>query len=399
MDSRFSSAGGSASDTAVYTDINRLGQLKLGGDSEENIHKVAKEFESLFLNEMIKSMRSANEAFGEGNFMNSNATKMYQDMYDKQLSVTLAGSNNGIGLAEVLERQMRQMKKPSERPNPFAQTETATSATSSKSMRRSETALHTTTAAKAAPAEESAHSDAALLNRRRLSLSGTFSPAAQQTVASGSDTAGSSVSAASLSTVRSSVKSYAAPVDRRLTVTDGNETATQRTAFNSAQEFIETMLPMAEKAAAQLGVDASYLVAQAALETGWGKSIIKQADGSSSYNLFGIKTHNRWSGESAQVTTTEYRNGKSVKEGASFRAYDSFAESFNDYVSFLQNNGRYEKALESTANPDQFTRELQKAGYATDPQYARKVSQIARKVDAYQAVEILAAAVTGNPRT
>ncbi|MNF68374.1 Peptidoglycan hydrolase FlgJ [compost metagenome] len=127
-------------------------------------------------------------------------------------------------------------------------------------------------------------------------------------------------------------------------------------------------------------------MAQAALETGWGKSIIRQQDGSSSHNLFGIKSHNSWDGESARVLTTEYKGGKAVKEAASFRAYDSYAHSFEDFVSFLQSNGRYEKALDATQNPEQFARELQKAGYATDPQYARKVSQIARQMSTYQTI-------------
>ena len=169
-----------------------------------------------------------------------------------------------------------------------------------------------------------------------------------------------------------------------------------KTVFTSAEEFIATMLPMAEKAADKLGVDARYLVAQAALETGWGKSIIKQSDGSTSHNLFGIKTHNSWSGESARVMTTEYKAGKAVRESASFRAYDSYQQSFEDFVNFLQSHGRYQKAQSSTENPEQFARELQKAGYATDPNYARKISQIARKMQTYQAT---AAADSATTRT
>ncbi|PZR41024.1 MAG: flagellar assembly peptidoglycan hydrolase FlgJ, partial [Ectopseudomonas oleovorans] len=147
-------------------------------------------------------------------------------------------------------------------------------------------------------------------------------------------------------------------------------------------------------AAEKIGVDPRYLVAQAALETGWGKSIIRTRDGESSHNLFGIKTHNSWDGESARVLTTEYKGGKAVKEAASFRAYDSYAQSFDDYVSFLQNNGRYEKALSSTENPERFVKELQQAGYATDPNYARKISQIARKMQTYQTIAAADGATT-----
>src|SRR5690554_2543226 len=139
------------------------------------------------------------------------------------------------------------------------------------------------------------------------------------------------------------------------------------------------MLPMAEKAAARLGVDPHYLVAQAALETGWGKLIIRGRDGSSSHNLFGIKTHGQWQGGSANVLTSEYRDGVRQQQRATFRSYESYEQSFDDYVDFLQSNGRYQQALARTGNADAFFRELQQAGYATDPRYASKVSQIARK--------------------
>jgi len=145
---------------------------------------------------------------------------------------------------------------------------------------------------------------------------------------------------------------------------------------------------MAEKAAKRLGVEPRFLVAQAALETGWGKSIIKQKDGTNSHNLFGIKATG-WDGASAKVTTTEYVNGKATKEVAGFRAYDSFEHSFNDYVRLLENNDRYKPALQvasASGNSERFVNELQRAGYATDPQYARKINQIARKVQTYQTI-------------
>ncbi|SHL71192.1 flagellar assembly peptidoglycan hydrolase FlgJ [Phytopseudomonas punonensis] len=397
MDTRLSAAGTSTVDSGAYTDLNRLNQFKVGGDNEENIRKVAKEFESLFLNEMLKTMRSANEVFGEGNFMNSNEAKTYQDMYDQQLSVTMAGNKNGIGLADVMARQMSKMKNVSERPNPFAQVDAPVPAAPSKPLARGEAAADVAPARveKIAAAVDPERNDMTLINQRRLSLPGKLAQGIQAGIVPGAE-------AATATTVANTpageavgkplakgdwlpAKAYAAPAERSLNI-NGSEEIASRTSFKSAKEFMETMLPMAEKAAAKLGVDPTYLVAQAALETGWGKSIIKQGDGSSSHNLFGIKTHNTWSGDSARVMTTEYQSGNPVKEAASFRSYESFAHSFDDYVSFLQSNGRYEKALSSTANPEQFARELQKAGYATDPQYARKVSQIARKLSTYQMI-------------
>ncbi|KIQ02580.1 MULTISPECIES: flagellar assembly peptidoglycan hydrolase FlgJ [Pseudomonas] len=395
MDTRLAAAGTTTLDTGAYTDLNRLNQFKVGGDNEENIRKVAKEFESLFLNEMLKTMRSANEVFGEGNFMNSNEAKTYQDMYDQQLSVTMAGNKNGIGLADVMARQMSKMRSVSDRPNPFAQVDAPVPAAPSKPLARTEQTAAPMQVEKAQGSAEGERNDMALLNQRRLSLPGKLAQRIQAGIVPGAEAASASTAAGTPAGDAVGkplakgdwlpAKAYAAPAERSLNI-NGSEEIASRTTFKSAKEFMETMLPMAEKAAAKLGVDPRYLVAQAALETGWGKSIIKQGDGSSSHNLFGIKTHNSWGGDSARVMTTEYENGKPVKEAASFRAYESYAHSFEDYVSFLQSNGRYEKALSSTANPEQFARELQKAGYATDPQYAKKVSQIARKLSTYQMI-------------
>jgi flagellar protein FlgJ len=373
MDSRLAAG----LDNGAYTDLNRLNQFKVGGDTEGNIKKVAQEFESLFLNEMMKSMRKANEVFGEDNFMNSNESKTYQDMHDQQLAVTLSKNNGGIGLASVLERQLSQMKSGPKRVNPFAQVESPNATARAGAFK---------------PAGEggAARDDSALLNQRRLSLPSKLTdrllagivPATEAQPLAGSDWVPAQASAVAdgkplglNDSAAVSGRSVAQP-----------PLAKGKSAFASAAEFVQTMLPLAEEAAQKIGVDARYLVAQAALETGWGKSIIRQADGSSSHNLFGIKAHGGWQGESARVLTTEYKGGEAVKEAASFRAYDSYRQSFNDYVSFLQGNGRYQEALAVTDKPESFVRELQQAGYATDPQYARKISQIARQMQTYQAV-------------
>ncbi|MDR7022872.1 flagellar assembly peptidoglycan hydrolase FlgJ [Pseudomonas peli] len=380
MDSRLSAGllgGTSTVDSGAYNDLNRLNQFKVGGDSEKNIKKVAQEFESLFLNEMLKAMRSANEVFGEGNFMNSSESKTYQDMHDQQLSVTLSNHQNGIGLADVLVRQMSKIKDASSRPNPFAQVDEPVPSAPSKPLAK----------------VDGARDDTSLINQRRLSLPGKLTDRLLAGIVP-SATAAEGQPLAQNDWIPA--KAFAAPADTALGL-NGTDAITGRriaqpplapgkAAFGSKDEFIAAMLPMAEKAAEKIGVDPRYLVAQAALETGWGKSIIRQQDGTSSHNLFGIKTHNTWEGDSARVLTTEFKGGKAVKEAASFRAYDSFEHSFNDFVSFLQGNGRYEKALASTDKPEQFARELQKAGYATDPQYARKIAQIARQMQTYQTV-------------
>lgn len=376
-------------DNGTFTDLNRLNQFKVGGDSQSNIKKVAQEFESVFVNEMMKAMRKASDVFGDDNFLNSNESKTYRDMYDQQLSVTLSKSGNGIGLANVLERQLSKMKGGSHRPSPFPNVSSVEGDGE-------------TTRSGAFKAVDPQRDDSKLLAQRRLSLPSRASSALQAGLAASGGSEGQALAGADWANSITRQTSKVAPL-----VSLGNESAATRRAveasssagksvFASAADFIETMLPMAEEAARKIGVDARYLVAQAALETGWGKSIIRQADGSSSHNLFGIKAHRGWDGDSAKVMTTEFQGGKAVKEAASFRTYDSFAQSFNDYVSFLQGNGRYEEALASTDNPEQFVRELQEAGYATDPQYARKISQIARKMQTYQTI---ASADTGITRS
>ncbi len=146
--------------------------------------------------------------------------------------------------------------------------------------------------------------------------------------------------------------------------------------FESPHDFVNRLLPLAAPAAARLGVDPEALIAQSALETGWGEKVIRHRDGSSSHNLFGIKADSRWSGDRVAVSTLEYRDGVARQERASFRAYASFEESFNDYVQFLHDNPRYAEALDASHDNETFMQQLQQAGYATDPLYAEKVGQV-----------------------
>jgi len=373
MDNRLAS-GRRGLDSGSYTDLNRLSQLKVGKDrdGEENVRKVAQEFESLFLNEMLKSMRSANEVLAKDNPLNSQASKQYQEMYDQQLSVSLSKEGGGIGLADVLVRQLNKQTESVARSNPFAQ------------VARTEGAAWPS---KPAAAAESTRDDSRLLNQRRLALPGRASERQLANVSATDPARSADASQPLVNLDWQPATAFAAPQDKPLTV-NGVEIDTakaSKTRFGSPEEFIATMMPMAEKAARRLGVEPRYLVAQAALETGWGKSMIRQKDGSNSHNLFGIKATN-WSGESAMARTTEYVNGRAVKQVEGFRAYASFEQSFDDFVSLLQNSDRYQSAVNAGGDSERFVRELQKAGYATDPQYARKVSQIARRMEAYQTV-------------
>ncbi|WP_127476403.1 flagellar assembly peptidoglycan hydrolase FlgJ [Sulfurivermis fontis] len=282
---------------AVYTDFQGLTALKAEAreQSPEVLKAVAKQFEALFLQMMLKSMREASE--GDPLFDGEQA-ELYRDMYDKQLSLDMA--EKGIGLADVLVRQL-QMRAP----------DTAAAGAMAMPQRQGST----------------------------FTRIETQSPQVAPSVGKAAPVSMDEVSA-------------------------------------SPEAFIRRLWPLAEKAAAKIGASPEALLAQAALETGWGKAIIRHPDGSSSHNLFNIKADRRWDGESVAKSTLEYRDGVAAKEVARFRAYDSFEASFDDYVNFLQSNPRYAEALRRTDDPKQFVRALQDAGYATDPAYARKIGNI-----------------------
>ena len=391
-------------DSGAYTDLNRLNSLKTGDvNSDANLKKVAQEFESLFVSQMLKAMRSANEVLAKDNPMNTAATRQYQDMYDQQLSVTLSGRGNGIGLQDVLMRQLsktRNMHTAATADAAKGDASAAANGLAASVQQRPLWATRSASSDKSAVVAEG-RNDMAALNSRRLALpskltdrllagivpSGAteLAPLARNNVASkstgnGDWTMDPNLAPSTPQYVRSMAQPPLAPAKR---------------AFGNSDEFMATMLPLAKDAAARIGVDPAILVAQAALETGWGKSIMRQQDGSSSHNLFGIKATGSWNGAQARAITSEFRDGKMVKETADFRSYDSFADSFHDLVSLLQNNNRYKEVVNSADNPEQFVKELQKAGYATDPDYASKISQIAKQMKSYQNY----AAATGSSTT
>ena len=156
--------------------------------------------------------------------------------------------------------------------------------------------------------------------------------------------------------------------------TSGPVTTTPAPAGRDA--FVQHLSGTAERVAQESGIPAAFMLGQAGHETGWGKSAIKKADGSDSFNLFGIKATKGWTGKVAEVTTTEYIDGKPRKVTAKFRAYDSYEESFRDYARLIKESPRYEKAesVAKTGSAVAYAAALQKAGYATDPEYARKLS-------------------------
>lgn len=430
----------SNSDSGSYSDLNRLNQLKVGDkNSDGNMRKVAQEFESLFIGEMLKSMRSATDTLGQDNPLNTPAAKQYQEMSDQQLAVSMSREGGGIGLADVLLRQMQKNK-------PMAPGEAAAASAAKQEEARAKAAAVATPIAAGTTAingplsrvngerplwasrsgrvsnsaDVSHSNDMAMINKRRLALppkladrllAGLVPSATPAATPAPNNLLPRATTAAAAPTA---VATGAGPLyngDWLARAEDAKAAGGQmqvygramaqiplapaKKAFSSADEFVNTMLPMAKEAADRIGVDPRYLVAQAALETGWGKSVMRAQDGSSSHNLFGIKASSNWKGDSARAITSEFRDGQMVKETAQFRSYASYKDSFHDLVTLLQSNNRYQDVLKSADNPEQFVRELQKAGYATDPNYATKISQIAKQMNSFQ--NYAAAGVSTTP--
>lgn len=399
----------SSADSGAYSDLNRLNQLKVGDgkNSEGNMRKVAQEFESLFLNEMLKSMRSATDAVGEDNPLNTSAAKQYQEMYDQQLAVSMSREGGGIGLADVLMRQM-QKNKPVD-----AQAATLQGPATAETVKKVDVPTEIAAGTQAegplgrsngqrplwayrvaepkAGAVASHSNDMELMNQRRIALPSKLTDRLLAGIVPSTQVEARVAplrnSAADDNVINSSARSVAVPSGKMQVYGRAiaqPPLAPAKKAFSSQDEFVATMLPMAKAAAARIGIDPKYLVAQAALETGWGKSVMRAEDGSSSHNLFGIKAGQSWQGGQARAITSEFRDGAMVKETAQFRSYSSYQDSFHDLVTLLQSNDRYKEVVKSADNPEQFVRELQKAGYATDPAYASKISQIAKNMNSYQ---------------
>ena len=325
----------------AYTEMHDLAKLRLQSKHNQTdaMRDVAKQFESLFLKMMLKSMREA--SFGNPLFDDSK-TELYRDMADNQLALNLA-NGKGIGLADSL---MKQLSRYTNHSNETADTKSSVDLVSQIS--------------KVPQVPQTADTASIDAEKKLNSFQGALSLVTLKQAIPGSEQ-----------------QIFTSVMDQnKVAVLKGK---TMPVSFTTPEHFVRNMLPMAEKAAAELGVSPQVLIAQAALETGWGKAVNKFKDGSSSYNLFNIKADQRWSGETVSKSTLEYQAGTAKREIANFRAYDNYADSFNDYVQFLKSNPRYQQALASSAKSEEFVSELQQAGYATDPDYANKILDILKR--------------------
>ena len=254
-------------------DVQSLGTLKLEANRKDPaaIAQAAKEFESLFMRELIKSMRQATMRSG---LLDSQAGDMGADLLDQQLAQSMSGRPGG--LSEIIARQLSKQVQSAEKP----------------------------------------------------------------------------------------LAAYTPTQDLGV-----------KTVVPKAADFVSQHQQAAAKVSQASGIPAPFMLGQAGLESGWGKHEIRHKDGSSSFNLFGIKAGADWKGKVAEVMTTEYIQNQAVKVVARFRAYDSYADSFKDYAKLITGSSRYAKAAVNTHSPQAYAAHLQQAGYATDPQYAQKLSR------------------------
>lgn len=377
--------------TRFFADTSQLQQLKskTHRDSPEALREVSRQFEALFLQMILKNMREANNVL-RSDLLNTNQTDFYDEMYHQQLAKTLSESEH-LGLAKVL---MNQMSTDKNKETPVATSDVSNDQASlavrflqhHNTLGKVEHAMQSTDGL---PLKMAAPIPIKVDAAKIYALDGYQRPSFQAADNQQQAIKHNNTQRADLAPMNQMVndklhvieaqRHLAKSLDTRIDSADAARSyqAASRKAkrFTSASEFAKVMLPYAQEIGQKIGIDPKVLVAQAALETGWGRSIIQGRDGTNSHNLFGIKAH-RWRGDTVTVTTHEYRSGVRRKERAAFRSYDSYKESFNDYVSFLHRNPRYGRALQHVSDPVRFTRELQRAGYATDPAYSRKILKL-----------------------
>ncbi|MFZ6693521.1 flagellar assembly peptidoglycan hydrolase FlgJ [Undibacterium sp. SXout20W] len=288
------------SDKSLAIDSRSLGNLKASAkdNSPESIKAAAKQFEALFMNMMLKSMRQAG---GQNGPFDNEQTRTFTSMLDQQLTQNM--SSRGIGLADALVKQL-------------------TNNAMSQALGNSEES----------PAVASALRG---INSYKDNLK---------------------LEQPSVSAVKS-------------------DSSTP----NHVREFQEKLEAHAEEASRATGIPAKFMLGQAALETGWGKKQIKAIDGSESHNVFGMKATSGWKGKTVNAVTTEYVNGVAQRKVETFKAYDSYADAFKDYANLLTKNPRYGNVIANSKDASSFAYGMQKAGYATDPQYANKLSKIIKQ--------------------
>ncbi|MGS0673893.1 flagellar assembly peptidoglycan hydrolase FlgJ [Shewanella sp. 125m-1] len=363
------------SNASQFLDLGGLDSLRSRAQKDETsaLKEVAQQFEGIFVQMLMQSMRDANAVFESDSPMNSQYTKFYEQMHDQQMSLNLSGEGM-LGLADLMVQQLDPANSPLTPASVLRGDINGGSKAAALTMDKPDMLQM--------PASGISGSDAmarpvspliAQTQARQSSVSLNSASLEQSAVTQASSTPQALTSSAQSQTLDAVLSGKVLP-------SAASNADKSQANFTSQDEFVARLYPHAEKAAQALGTTPEVLIAQSALETGWGQKMVKGHQGQQSNNLFNIKADNRWQGEKASVSTLEYEQGIAVKQRANFRVYDDIGQSFNDFVSFVSNGERYQDAMNQAANPQAFIRSLQDAGYATDPKYADKVIQVMKTI-------------------
>jgi flagellar protein FlgJ len=322
--------------------LNAIREQSRGTDSEgkkEALQEAAQQFEAIFMKMLLKSMRKSQDVLESDSPFNSESTKFYRDMHDQQMAVELS-SNGSLGLSELIVRQLGGDDN----------------FTPSSVLRSDGDFEQIKAAAKQAKLQSQNNNESGL---SAFNLSATSSVTSKENFHDNDSINQLNVTKIPLATDNVSQ-----------TNTSANFSSPS---FNAPRDFVTALVEPAKSVQEKIGVPFQVVIAQAALETGWGQKIIKAQNGSSSNNLFNIKADNRWAGDKITKDTLEFEQGAMIKKSEPFRMYESLSDSVDDYINFLSTSERYQDALQDSGNVEHFLQGLQKAGYATDPQYADKI--------------------------
>ncbi|GAA0828992.1 flagellar assembly peptidoglycan hydrolase FlgJ [Cupriavidus pauculus] len=305
------------------------------GNNNTTLQAAAKQFEAVFTQMVLKSMRDATPSDG---LFDNEQTKLYMSMMDQQLSQQL--SSRGIGLADVMIRQLARATG-----TPLPQGTAAAGGITGASVRDAQMAQ--------------------LLDSRGA------------TDADGPPPIGTTLPGSAWNPT-AGVRQYQNQADWQ----GAGQSQLGQLPDDSPEHisnFVNRMAEPAMAASRASGVPAKLIVGQAALESGWGRREIRNPDGSTTFNVFGIKAGANWKGPTTEILTTEYVDGQPQKVRAKFRAYGSYEEACNDYARLISNNPRYANVV-TASNAEEAAHGLQRAGYATDPAYGEKLVRIMKKV-------------------
>ncbi|KGJ91398.1 flagellar assembly peptidoglycan hydrolase FlgJ [Colwellia psychrerythraea] len=350
-----------ALDLNGLNDIRQQSRAGNGAAKKEALTEAAQQFEGIFMKMLLSSMRKAQEVLESDSPFNSQSTKFYRDMHDQQMAVELS-SNGSLGLTDLIVRQLGG-DDGSFKPSSVLRND-GNLAVSNNANSPDDKATQSRTDNQHNSLIEKMLADK---NQIKPDIDIPFAGSYQaQHISNGQ--------------LNSTVSQFAIrELEKRTKQTSGqsesvnNSTALSSHNFTEPKDFVTALIEPAQKVQKTLGVPFEVVIAQAALETGWGQKMIKKQDGDSSNNLFNIKADSRWAGDKITKDTLEFEQGAMIKKSEPFRTYQSLSDSVDDYINFLSTSERYQDALQDSGNVEHFLQGLQKAGYATDPQYADKI--------------------------